>query len=239
MKRLRCDIEFFKWFSCSGQLDDHAESLSVLVNKWYTKAQTIESSIPPLEQISIPYNGEIIIASPFKRKISNPFALITNADINKVIEQNNYTNQVLHVVSCHLQDSNSGIVSKQPSSSKEPILIERNLVFKIPKFDKSKFPKLDDKLDLTKDLLKKISGQLAKTHISDKKNYVASTSKDTTQEGVKVLSKDSNELNKLSSKSYRFPYRKNYTSRPFFPDVQFKEDRFTVSSSYSGQEITE
>ncbi|KAK4721505.1 hypothetical protein R3W88_011738 [Solanum pinnatisectum] len=98
MKRFKTEIEFFKWFESSGQIDDKQSSLQVLINKWYTKEQVVKSVTPP-EGLRIPYRMEILKATPFKKPIEKESALITAGDLNKVLEQNNYTNQVLHVIS--------------------------------------------------------------------------------------------------------------------------------------------
>ncbi|KAK4731465.1 hypothetical protein R3W88_024453 [Solanum pinnatisectum] len=104
MERFKTEVEFFNWFESSGQIDDTRSSLQVLINKWYTKEQVIESVTPPLEGLSIPYRKEILKAAPFKKPIEKGSALITTGDLNKVLEQNNYTNQVLHVISQHIEE---------------------------------------------------------------------------------------------------------------------------------------
>lgn len=99
MNRFKTEIEFFKWFEITGQLGSSRDSLQTLVTRWYTKEQTIDSITPPLEGLKIPYRKEIFAASPFKKVNSKDHPMATVADINKVIKKNNYTNQVLHVVS--------------------------------------------------------------------------------------------------------------------------------------------
>jgi hypothetical protein len=51
--------------------------------------------ISPLEEIKDPYLGQVITASPFE--IENPDTRedVIQKDLNKVIQQNNYTNQIL------------------------------------------------------------------------------------------------------------------------------------------------
>ncbi|KAK4366632.1 hypothetical protein RND71_014512 [Anisodus tanguticus] len=102
MKRLRCNIEFFRWFQVTGQLGSEPDSLKTLVNKWYTNTKVVNTVIPPLEKIRIPVEGEVVEAAPFKRGIENPSGSPTNEDVNKLIQQNNYTNQLLHVVSTQI-----------------------------------------------------------------------------------------------------------------------------------------
>lgn len=110
MKKFETEIEFFRWFEVTGQLGHSRESLQTLVIRWYTKEQTIDSVTSPLEGVKIPCRKEILLATPFKKasdKASSAFA--TQADINKVIGQNNYTNQVLHVVSRQIEENSNGL----------------------------------------------------------------------------------------------------------------------------------
>ncbi|KAJ8552789.1 hypothetical protein K7X08_020182 [Anisodus acutangulus] len=52
MKRLHCNIEFFRWFQVSGQLGDKPDSLKTLVNKWYTSTRTITSQGADVNRLS-------------------------------------------------------------------------------------------------------------------------------------------------------------------------------------------
>ena len=112
MKRFETKVEFFKWFELSGQIDGTKSSLQVLVNKWHTRNKVVESVTPPLEGLKIPYRKDVIIASPFKKNIEKSTSLINTEDINRISEQNNYTNQILHAVSRQIQES-----TKQKDSS--------------------------------------------------------------------------------------------------------------------------
>ena len=61
---------------------------------------------PPLEGLNIPYIKDVLQAAPFKKPSeSKGTTIIIVEDINKVFEQNNYTYQVLHVVSNKIKDS--------------------------------------------------------------------------------------------------------------------------------------
>ncbi|KAG5606258.1 hypothetical protein H5410_027750 [Solanum commersonii] len=69
MRRIGCEIEFFKWFEMTGRIENCTESLQVIINKWYTTSnEVVESITPPLEGINIPIAGTVIKASPFKEK---------------------------------------------------------------------------------------------------------------------------------------------------------------------------
>lgn len=72
----------------------------MLVNKWYTtNNKIVESKIPPLQEISLPIDDLIITASPFKIGIVDIKGDLKNKDINRFLQQCNYTNQLLYVVS--------------------------------------------------------------------------------------------------------------------------------------------
>ena len=98
MKRFKTEIEFFKWFECSGQIDETNSSLQVLINKWHTKDKVVKSITPPLEDIHIPYTNEVLKGVLFKKHSERDNNPIIVADMNKVLKENNYTNQVLHLL---------------------------------------------------------------------------------------------------------------------------------------------
>ena len=100
IKRFKTDIGFYKWFKSAGQICESNSSLQVFVNRWHTKDKVVETVTRPLEGINIPYRKDVLKAAPFKKPSEhkeNNF--VTTEEINKVFEQNNNTNQVLHVVS--------------------------------------------------------------------------------------------------------------------------------------------
>ena len=141
-----------------------------MINKWHTKDKVVES-ITPLEGIHVPYRKEVLKAAPFKKpseKDNNP---VTVADINKVFEQNNYTNQVLHVVSKQIEDSSynySGTsqIGNKPSSSKPGFNLETNPIFKIHKFSPEDFPKPTSEFNNSPEILERISDELKRIRIS-------------------------------------------------------------------------
>ncbi|XP_070002055.1 uncharacterized protein [Nicotiana sylvestris] len=170
LKRLKCDIEFFRWFELTGQIPNQKESLQMIINKWYTKNKgTIEATIPPLDEIVIPVQTEVITASPFKRESIHLDKEPINKDLNKIIVQNNYTNNLLHVVANQLKDTNRlGI----PTKSTVAPTIETHPTIKIPEFSKEKFPQLKDKFDFTNELL----AEQLKTKLSISKIHTEQTS---------------------------------------------------------------
>ncbi|KAG5589851.1 hypothetical protein H5410_040365 [Solanum commersonii] len=92
IRRIACEIEFFKWFEMT----------------------VVESITPYLEGINIPVAGTVIKASPFKEKSDKAGVLLTSADIDRVVEQNNYSNQILHVISRQIEDTKPTI-SRRPT----------------------------------------------------------------------------------------------------------------------------
>ena len=218
MKRFKAEVEFFKWFEFSGQIDDTKSSLQVLVNKWHTRNEVVESITPPLEGLRIPYRKDIIVASPFKKNIEKNTSLITADNVNQIIEQNNYTNQILHVVSRKIEDSSKQKVSNQignkPSSSKTIEKGETIPIFKVPEFSKENFPDLSKKDD-NSSLIERISEQLSKLNVTK-----------------------GNNLGAIHSDN-RFPNKRNYYPKPSFPDVQFEENHLHPYAHADGNGITE
>ncbi|KAH0682835.1 hypothetical protein KY290_021426 [Solanum tuberosum] len=117
MRRIGCEIEFFKWFEMIGRIENQTKSLQMIVNKWYTTSnKVVESVTPSLEGLNIPVASTIIKASPFKERCDKPTAFVTPANIDRVVEQNNYSNQIIHVISRQIEDCKPSI-SKRPTPS--------------------------------------------------------------------------------------------------------------------------
>ncbi|KAH0719989.1 hypothetical protein KY284_005019 [Solanum tuberosum] len=169
MRRIGCEIEFFTWFEMTGRTENCAESLQVIINKWYTASnKVVESITPPLEGINIPIAGTVIKASHFKEKSDKTGGLLTSADIDRVVEQNNYS-KILHVISRQIENTKPTISKRPtPASTSSSNSIETYLGFKIPEFSKEKFPKLSDTFELTGNIIEKINAQLNNFNISVK-----------------------------------------------------------------------
>ncbi|XP_047260618.1 uncharacterized protein LOC124893815, partial [Capsicum annuum] len=149
-------------------------------------------------------------------------------DLDRIIEQNNYTNQALHTISQQIEDVKSPPLSAPlPTKSTPCSKPLSNPIFKLPEFHKDKFPDLNDDFKLSEQILEKINSKLTKFKISQE----PSSSKDSSG------SKEKNSLSKLSSD--RFSTRKNYYRKPSPPDVQFEENPFLSTSSHDGRGITE
>ncbi|KAH0719987.1 hypothetical protein KY284_005017 [Solanum tuberosum] len=157
MRRIGCEIEFFKWFEMTGKIENCAETLQVIINKWYTVSNKIVESItPPLEGINIPIAGTVIKASPFKEKSGKTGGLLTSAYQYRVVEQNNYSNQILHIISRQIEDTKPSISGRPtPASTSSSHNIETYPGFKIPEFSKEKFPKLSNTFEVTGNIIEK------------------------------------------------------------------------------------
>ncbi|KAG5576348.1 hypothetical protein H5410_056482 [Solanum commersonii] len=210
MRRIGCEIEFFKWFEMIGRIENCAESWQVIINKWYTTSnKVVESTTPPLEGISIPIAGTVIKASPFKEKSDKTGSFITSTDIYQVGEQNNYSNQILHIISRQIEDTKPTISGRPtPASTSFSHNIETYLGFKFSEFSKEKFPKLSDTFEVS-----------------------------TLQEEPTSTQEKSNLLQKYASS--HFHNIKNYHNKPSFPDLQYEENAFLSTSSHEGRSITE
>ncbi|KAH0730093.1 hypothetical protein KY289_001281 [Solanum tuberosum] len=184
MRRMGCEIEFFKWFEMSGRIENCAPSLQVIINKWYTASnKVVESITSPLEGINIPNAGTVIKDSPFKEKSDKIGGLLTCADIDRVVEQNNYSNQILYVISRQIEDTKPTISGRPtPDSTSYSHNIETYPGFKIPEFFKEKFPKLSDTFELTRNTIEKFNEQL--------RNFNTSIKDDKAPKKVSTLQKE-------------------------------------------------
>ncbi|KAH0650257.1 hypothetical protein KY284_030169 [Solanum tuberosum] len=191
MRRIGCEIEFFKWFEMTGT---------------------------------------VIKASPFKEKSDKTNGPLTSADIDRVVEQNNYSNQILQIISRQIEDTKPNLSGRStPASTSSNHNIETYPGFKIPEFSKEKFPKLSDTFEVTENIIEKINAQL--------NNFNISVKEDKTSKKVSTLHEETNFLQKLASS--RFHNIKNYHDKPSFPDLQYEENAFLSTSSHEGRSITE
>ncbi|KAH0658256.1 hypothetical protein KY289_027004 [Solanum tuberosum] len=155
------DILHEQWTHPDNQIENCTESLQVIINKWYTASnKVVESVTPPLEVINIPVVGTVIKTSPFKEKSDKTGTLLTIADINPVVEQNNYSNQILHVISTQIEDTKPTISRRPtPASTSSNHNTEPNPGWKNP----DKVSTLQDKSIL----LQKLSND----HFHNRKNF--------------------------------------------------------------------
>ncbi|KAG5606586.1 hypothetical protein H5410_028078 [Solanum commersonii] len=215
----------------TGKIDNQIVSLQVIMNKWYTTSnKVVESTTPPLEGINIPIAGTIIKASHFKEKSDKPASFVTSADIDRVVEQNNYSNQILHTISKQIEDSKPSISRRPtPSSISSSQIIEPNPWFKLNVFSWQKFPKIKETFEISGNVLDKIDEQLS--------NFNNSTKDGKTQNKISTLQGKTTLLHRPTND--HFHNRKNYHSRSSFPDLQYEENAFMSTSSQEGRDFIE
>ena len=123
-----------------------------------------------MEGINIPIAGTVIKAAPFKEKSDKTGGPLTSADIDRVVEQNNYS-KILHVISRQIENTKPTISKRPtPASTSSSNSIETYPGFKIPEFSKEKFPKLSDTFEVTGNIIEKINAQLNNFNISVKED---------------------------------------------------------------------
>ncbi|KAG5615063.1 hypothetical protein H5410_014887 [Solanum commersonii] len=116
----------------------------------------VVSTTPPLEEITLPIKGKVIIASHFKMDIIDTKGDPIYKDINKILQKNNYTNQLLYLVSNQIlrADNKPNIKDKPSSSYKDKNKnLENHPIFKFPEFSKDKFPNFQEKLEINDELI--------------------------------------------------------------------------------------
>ena len=105
MKEILANVSFFEYFE--SHFEWYKKSCVITKTNWTKKnKEVVRSSHPPLENITIKYQGFEVVATPF-RKLSNE-----DKPVKKVIEQNNYTNQCLDVIGKQLDRIENRIEAK-------------------------------------------------------------------------------------------------------------------------------
>ena len=129
MKEISSNVPFFEYFE--NYFEWHKKSCVITKTNWTIEdnkgnKNVVRSSHPPQEAITFKHRGSDIVASPFKHP--------TNEEkvVKKVIEQNNYTNQCLGVISKQLDRIEDRIDNKvliQLGNPSKPIpTLEKPLV---------------------------------------------------------------------------------------------------------------
>ena len=92
MKEISSNVPFFEYFE--NHFEWHKKSCIVTKINW-TKEETkevVRSSHPPFKKITFKHKKDDVVASPFQQLTSEEVV------VSKVIVQNNYTNQCLHII---------------------------------------------------------------------------------------------------------------------------------------------
>ena len=118
MRDLSRNVPFFIYFE---MYYGKRKQFCVLTKAWTIEGpnatkEVVRSSHPPLEAITFDHRRKEIIASPFK------VATDRHQPVDKVIEQNNYTNQCIHVIGKQLDRIEDKIENKVILQSRAFIL---------------------------------------------------------------------------------------------------------------------
>ena len=106
MRETSSDVPFFEYFE--NHFEWHKKSCVVTKTNW-TKEDTkevVRSSHPPSEKITFKHKKADVVASPFQQLTSEEVV------VSKVIVQNNYTNQCLHVIGKQLDRMEEKVENK-------------------------------------------------------------------------------------------------------------------------------
>ena len=106
MKETSSNVPFFEYFE--NHFEWHKKSCVITKTNW-TKEDTkevVRSSHPPLDKITFKHKKADVIVSPFQQPTSKEVV------VSKVITQNNYTNQCLHVIGKQLDRMEEKIEKK-------------------------------------------------------------------------------------------------------------------------------
>ena len=129
MKETSSNVSFLEYFE--NHFEWHKKNCVITKTNW-TKEDTkgvVRYSHPPLDKITFKHKKADVIASPFQQPTSEEVV------VSKVIAQNNYTNQCLHVIGKQLHRMEEKVEKKailQPGSTSKPCpALEKPLV-KLP-----------------------------------------------------------------------------------------------------------
>ena len=203
------------------------------------------SSHPPLEKITFKHKKTDVVASPFQHPTSE------EAIVSKVIAQNNYTNQCLHVIGKQLDRMEEQVENKvilQPGNpSKSVQTLEKPLV----KLPTTRQTSLKSKDQTTIEIVVQKMEELAKKEPVTPSPNITSSSKlivldthiassnssRTSSDSEKEIEHLENQFRGLEVKKLHQPtlttLTKNWYPRPTPPDLQFEErnsNQFSVSS---------
>jgi hypothetical protein len=209
-------------------------TLNVVKKKFIKEDKTeVRSSHPPLESILIDCKGFSVKGSPFKSPDDS------QEETKKIIEQNNFVNQSLHIIGQQLDCIDEKFY---PSvSNEEPLISLRERMKSLglkPKAQKNieNFEKMLADLNVNQASPSKSTAVISK-QFSDSDS---TSSHDSTDNDIRVLEKTFGEvvlepkLQRINDKSKTVSFSKNWYSKPTPPDLQFEErflqSQFSISS---------
>jgi hypothetical protein len=192
MQDLRMNIHFFDFVDKYYLELKELNVLSTL--KWTKENKTIvESSYPPKENILINVGNDLIKASPFKKP---PTKLLEKDDERKIIEQNNYTNKCLNVISDQLDKIENKIdsINIKPDSIKIETPLIKAQELKTDLSLKTSQTKTREKIDQMLKELNKVKGEPSTINVINKNDDInvetcSSNSETTSEEEIDKLEK--------------------------------------------------
>ena len=106
MKETSSNVPFFEYFE--NHFEWHKKSCVITKTNWMKEdtKEVVRSSHPPLDKITFKHKKADVIVSPFQQPTSKEVV------VSKVITQNNYTNQCLHVIGKQLDRMEEKIEKK-------------------------------------------------------------------------------------------------------------------------------
>ena len=117
MKETSSNVHFFEYFE--NHFEWHKKNCVVTKTNWTKKdtKEVVRSSHPPLDKITFKHKKANVVASPFQQPTNEEVV------VSKVIAQNNYTNQCLHVIGKQLDRMEENVEKKvilQPGNPSKP-----------------------------------------------------------------------------------------------------------------------
>ena len=242
MNQLKKHILFFDLLENHYVSNDEVskQHLNVIKKSNFVKAADkaiVRSSYPPLETVLITCQDQKteVRATPFK--IADDQTPITS-----IIEQNNFTNESLHIISQQLDRIEENIDSvEKPTSEKSVFVKTEKPLIDLPsqrekvlfKTSQSKMLEVVDKM--LSDLKVKTEGTSRSTACTISKNGKEIVSNEHTNSDIvssisakKIFDNDLPEIKRFVENPKPMSFTKNWYSKPTLPDMQFEERVFQI-----------
>jgi hypothetical protein len=205
---------------------------TITKQKWVKEDKTVvNTSHPPMENLIIKHLNTEVKASPFK-------TLTSDDDTRKILEQNNFTNQCLHVIGKQLDKIEEKIESKPQPKQKPLITPEIKLGNALMVNSSRPVQRIEQML---KDLAES-SKTIKVVSFPQSSDTETSSGSDSDTEIDKIEKAFSNlELRRIHKPSRIQPttLTKNWYPRPTPPDVQYEERHLSSQFAVSPDKLYE
>ena len=237
MREISRNVPFFIYFE---RYYGQHKQFCVLTRTWTIEGpnatkEVVRSSHPPLEAITFDHRKKEIIASPFKATTDR------HQPVDKVIEQNNYTNQCLNVIGKQLDRIEDRIENKvilQPGNSSKPIQALEKPLVKLPttRHTSLSHPKDKTALEIVAQKLEELVKKEPATPSTNVLNIQTSSS-NSSQASDQEFELLETQFQDLEVKRLYHPdptsSAKNWYPKPSPPDLRYEErnvgNQFSVS----------